>query len=47
MRSPCKANEIQLLNYLVAIGLPVGVLINFGERGVEVKRKVRQLTNRK
>jgi GxxExxY protein len=40
-----KAHEIQLVNYLVATGIPVGVLINFGETKVEVKRKVRQLTN--
>lgn len=40
-----KAHEIQLVNYLVATGIPVGLLINFGESKVEVKRKVRQLTN--
>lgn len=38
-----KANEAQLVNYLVATGLPVGLLINFGETKVEVKRKVREL----
>ncbi|MDZ4199528.1 MAG: GxxExxY protein, partial [Kiritimatiellia bacterium] len=38
-----KAHEVQLVNYLVATGLPVGLLINFGETAVEVKRKVRQL----
>jgi len=38
-----KAHEIQLVNYLVATGLPVGLLINFGENRVEVKRKVREL----
>ena len=38
-----KAHEVQLVNYLVATGLPVGLLINFGETKVEVKRKVRQL----
>jgi len=51
-----KAHEIQLVNYLVATGLPattaqaglpVGLLINFGETKAEVKRKVRQLPNRK
>lgn len=41
-----KAHEIQLVNYLVATGIPVGLLINFGENKAEVKRKVRQLTNR-
>jgi GxxExxY protein len=40
-----KAHEIQLVNYLVATGMPVGLLINFGEARVEVKRKVRQLPN--
>ena len=29
----------------VATGIPVGLLINFGETRAEVKRKVRQLTN--
>jgi GxxExxY protein len=38
-------HEIQLVNYLVATGMPVGLLINFGGNKVEVKRKVRQLTN--
>ena len=38
-----KAHEVQLVNYLVATGLPVGLLINFGETKAEVKRKVRQL----
>ena len=37
------AHEIQLVNYLVATGEPVGLLLNFGERKVEVKRKVREL----
>jgi len=33
------AHEAQLINYLKATGLEVGLLINFGER-VEIKRKV-------
>jgi GxxExxY protein len=33
------AHEAQLVNYLKATGLEVGLLINFGER-VEIKRKV-------
>ena len=37
------AHEIQLVNYLVATGKPVGLVVNFGERKVEVKRKVREL----
>lgn len=38
-----KIHEMQLVNYLVATGKPVGLLINFGEKGVEVKRKVKTL----
>ena len=38
-----KIHEAQLVNYLVATGKPVGLLMNFGEQKVEVKRKVRDL----
>lgn len=38
-----KAHEVQLVNYLVATGKPVGLIINFGERKVEIKRKVKDL----
>jgi len=38
-----KVHEVQLVNYLVATGKPVGLLLNFGERGVDVKRKLRSL----
>ena len=38
-----QAHEVQLVNYLVATGKPVGFLLNFGEQKVEVKRKVREL----
>ncbi len=34
-----KVHEAQLVNYLVATGKPVGLLLNFGEEKVEVKRK--------
>ena len=37
------AHEAQLVNYLVATGKPVGLLLNFGEEQVEVKRKLRVL----
>ncbi len=37
------AHDIQLVNYLVATGKPVGLLLNFAEQKVEVKRKVREL----
>ena len=36
-------HEIQLVNYLVATGKPVGLVLNFGERKVEVKRKLKDL----
>ena len=39
------AHEIQLVNYLVATGIDVGLLLNFGEDKVEVKRKARKLNN--
>jgi GxxExxY protein len=38
-----KAHEVQLVNYLVATGKEIGLLINFGEKMVEVKRKIRVL----
>jgi GxxExxY protein len=38
-----KIHEVQLVNYLVATGKPVGLLINFGEDKVEIKRKLRTL----
>jgi len=38
-----KAHEVQLVNYLVATGKPVGLLINFGEEKIEIKRKLRVL----
>jgi GxxExxY protein len=43
VRRIAKAHEIQLVNYLVATGKPVGLLINFGEHKVEIKRKLREL----
>ncbi len=38
-----KSHEVQLVSYLVSTGKPVGLLINFGETGVQIKRKARQL----
>ena len=38
-----KAHEVQLVNYLSATQKSVGLLINFGEKSVEVKRKVRDI----
>ena len=37
-------HEVQLVNYLKATGLDIGLLINFGPQKVEVKRKYRHLT---
>ena len=43
VRRIIKAHEIQLVNCLVATGKPVGLILNFGERKVEIKRKVKDL----
>ena len=43
VRRLVKAHEMQLVNYLVATGKPLGLLLNFGEIKVEVKRKIRDL----
>jgi GxxExxY protein len=34
-------HEIQLVNYLTATGLDIGLLINFSDKTVQVKRKYR------
>ena len=41
VRRIVKAHEVQLVNYLTATGKDVGLIINFGESKVEIKRKVR------
>ncbi|MGB9500413.1 MAG: GxxExxY protein [Dissulfuribacterales bacterium] len=43
VRRIIKAHEVQLVNYLVATGKPVGLILNFGERKVEIKRKIKEL----
>ncbi|MBW2594449.1 MAG: GxxExxY protein [Deltaproteobacteria bacterium] len=43
VRKIIKAHEVQLVNYLVATGKPVGLILNFGEQKVEIKRKVKDL----
>ncbi len=43
LRQLVESHEVQLVNYLVATGKPVGLLINFGPDGVRVRRKVREL----
>ncbi len=42
-RQIVKAHEAQLVNYLVATGKPVGLILNFGESKVEINRKVKDL----
>ncbi len=37
-----KIHEIQIVNYLKATGLDVGLLINFGTENIQVKRKYRK-----
>lgn len=43
VRKIIEAHEVQLVNYLVSTGKKVGLLINFGERKVQIKRKVKDL----
>ena len=43
VRRVIRAHEVLLVNYLVATGKPLGLLLNFGERKVEVKRKIKDL----
>ena len=43
VRRIIRAHEVQLVNYLVATRKEVGLLLNFGERKVDVKRKLRIL----
>ena len=42
-----KVHEIQLVNYLTATGIDVGLLVNFGNEKIEIKRKVRKLENQR
>ena len=37
------AHEMQLVNYLTSTGKPVGLIVNFGELKVDIKRKVKDL----
>ena len=43
MESLAKIHEVQLVNYLKATGIEVGLLINFGPKTLEYKRKTRIL----
>ena len=47
VRSISKAHEVQLVNYLVATGKPVGLILNFGESKVDIKRKIREIKKKK
>jgi GxxExxY protein len=42
VRSLIKEHEVQLVNYLNALKKEIGLLVNFGPKGVEVKRKYRE-----
>ena len=42
-----KEHEVQLVNYLNGVKREVGLLINFGPSGVQVKRKYRNPTQEK
>jgi len=44
IRETALVHEVQLVNYLKALNKDVGLLLNFSEDGVKVKRKVRQLS---
>ena len=41
------AHEVQLVNYLTATKLEVGLLLNFGAKSLEVKRRTRSFTPKK
>ena len=43
VRNLVKEFEVQLVNYLTATIKPVGLIINFGPKKVEIKRKIREL----
>lgn len=36
----CEAHKSQVLNYLSATGLKIGLLVNFGEKSLRVKRLI-------
>ena len=40
-------NEVQLVNYLTATGIEIGLLLNFGAERLEFKRKTRRFHQRK
>ena len=44
VRTLVPAHEVQLVNYLRATGIEIGLLINFGQEKVDIRRKIRQLS---
>ncbi len=46
IQSLAKEHEVQLVNYLNGLNKDIGLLINFGPSGVEVKRKFRQFDHK-
>jgi GxxExxY protein len=40
-RALITAHEVQLVNYLTATGIDVGLLLNFGSSRLEIRRKTR------
>lgn len=38
-----RAHEVQLVNYLTATGIETGLILNFSEKKVEVKRRAKSL----
>jgi GxxExxY protein len=43
VRQIINVHEVQLVNYLIATGKPVGLILNFCESKVEIKRKIKDL----
>ncbi len=47
VQSLAPAHEVQLVNYLTAIGIEIGLLLNFGSPSLGIKRKYRTYRPRK
>jgi GxxExxY protein len=43
VKQTVRAHEVQLVNYLIATGKEIGLILNFGEQQVDVRRKLRDL----